>query len=117
MAYFDIKDYETVADRIVRFYKKYPDGRIITKKENSEQDYFLMKAAVYKSGEDLKENLPIATGWADETAGTSLVNKTSPLENCETSAIGRALANAGFSVSKQRASAEEMVKVVSRGAK
>lgn len=52
----------------------------------------------------------MATGWAREVDGEGLVNATSALENCETSAIGRALANAGYSTSKQRASREEMAK-------
>jgi hypothetical protein len=59
------------------------------------------------------DNLLIATGWAEETRGEGHVNRTSHFENCETSALGRALANAGFAGSDytKRPSREEMLKV------
>jgi len=59
------------------------------------------------------DNLLLATGWAEETRGEGHVNRTSHFENCETSALGRALANAGFAGSDytKRPSREEMLKV------
>jgi hypothetical protein len=65
---------------------------------------------VFESSADQAANLVKATGFAFEIDGTMGANKTSALENCETSAIGRALANAGFSGNK-RTSREEMEKV------
>jgi hypothetical protein len=59
------------------------------------------------------DDLLLATGWAEETRGEGHVNRTSHFENCETSALGRALANAGFAGSDytKRPSREEMLKV------
>jgi len=70
----------------------------------------LFTALLYKNAEDQEKDLPLATGWAFEIKGDGYVNKTIHLENCETSAIGRALANIGI-CGKNRASYEEMIKV------
>ena len=112
MAQFNLQDYETVEERIRRFYKDNPDGRIITKNETTLQDrqvgVWVVYAAVYLDGE--RETLCRATGLAFEVDGQGMANKTSALENAETSAIGRALANAGYSGNK-RTSRQEMEKV------
>jgi hypothetical protein len=71
-----------------------------------------MKAELYA---DIADTVPTTTGYAEEIRGSSMVNKTSALENCETSAIGRALANYQYQGSKKRASLEEMVKVYRQG--
>jgi anti-sigma factor ChrR (cupin superfamily) len=71
-----------------------------------------MRAELYA---DIGDLVPTTTGFAEEIRGSSMVNKTSALENCETSAIGRALANYQFQGSKKRASLEEMVKVYRQG--
>jgi hypothetical protein len=71
-----------------------------------------MRAELYA---DIGDTVPTTTGYAEEVRGSSMVNKTSALENCETSAIGRALANYQFQGSKKRASLEEMVKVYRQG--
>lgn len=117
MANFNLADYETVEDRIKRFYAEYPDGRIITEDYTSENDraalMWRVKAYVYTSTGDQAADLPKATGHAFEVDGVGMANKTSALENCETSAIGRALANMDMSGNK-RTSREEMEKV-SRG--
>ena len=111
MAMFNLKDYETVEERIKRFYADNPSGRIITENLTTETDRavstWVVKATVYL---DLIDDLPKATGHAFEIDGGGGANKTSALENAETSAIGRALANAGYSGNK-RASREEMQKV------
>ena len=112
MAQFNLQDYETVEERIRRFYKDNPEGRIITKNETTLQDrqvgVWVVYAAVYLDGE--RETLCRATGLAFEVDGQGMANKTSALENAETSAIGRALANAGYSGNK-RTSRQEMEKV------
>lgn len=110
MAHFNLNDYETVEERIRRFYKDHPNGRIITENLTTLQDRqvstWVVKALVY-TDDDL---YPKATGLAFEVDGQGMANKTSALENAETSAIGRALANAGYSGNK-RTSREEMEKV------
>lgn len=117
MAQFNLEDYETVEDRIKRFHTDWPDGRIIayelTDKKDRERGYWVVRAQVFVDHDDQHANCPKATGLAFEIEGTAGANKTASLENAETSAIGRALANAGYSGNK-RASREEMEKV-SRG--
>ena len=114
MAQFNLADYETVAERITRFYKDNPDGRIITRNITSATDRqistWVVQAYIYLSSGDQAANIPKATGLAFEIDGAGLAQKTSALEVCETSAIGRALANAGYSGDK-RATREEMSKV------
>jgi hypothetical protein len=115
MAGFNLADYETVEERIRRFYKDNKAGRIITDNITTLQDRqvgtWVVKASVYL---DDQTDKPKATGLAFEVDGQGMANKTSALENAETSAIGRALANAGYSGNK-RTSRQEMEKVA-RGA-
>lgn len=113
---FDPNDYETVESRIKRFYEAYPDGRLITDWESSyavdgaSPNIWVVKAYAYLTDGDQAAKLPKATGYAFEVDGGQGANKTAALENAETSAIGRALANMGLSGNK-RASREEMQKV------
>ena len=101
----DRGDYAPVADRITLFYQRFPDGRIITELVARDAHEVTFRAAVYRSSADPE---PAATGWAAEREGDGDVNSVACLENTETSAIGRALANLGFTASTQRPSAEEM---------
>lgn len=114
MAQFNLNDYETVEERIKRFYSLHGDGRIITKNLTTLQDRqvgtWVVEASVYLNAEEQYRHLPKSTGLAFEVDGTGMANKTSALENCETSAIGRALANMNLSGNK-RTSREEMKKV------
>lgn len=114
MASFNPADYETVAERIARFYKDFPDGRIVTKNITQQHDRaistWVVQSWVYLSSEDQARGLPKATGLAFEIDGAGMANKTSALENAETSSIGRSLANAGYSGDK-RVTREEMNKV------
>lgn len=106
MASFNLDDYETVADRIKRFYRDNPEARIHTDIAFDDGKRIIMKAVIYKTHEDVIWSI----GFAEEIRGEGFVNKTSAVENCETSAIGRALANANYAGDK-RASREEMEKV------
>ena len=100
-------DYSTVAERIELFYRDRPSGRITTKLVSSEQRQMIVKAFVYRDQDDAR---PAATGYAAEREGDGDINMVACLENTETSAIGRALANLGYTASKKRPSREEMQK-------
>ena len=105
---FNLEDYETVEERLIKFWKDHPDGQIHTKLLESQSARFIVEASIYRTEADLR---PWTTGLAEETVQGRGVNATSALENCETSAIGRALANAGYATKGKRASREEMSKV------
>ena len=105
---FNLDDYETVEERLTKYWKEHPDGLISTELLASSATQFIVKASIYKTKDDMR---PWTTGLAEETVQGRGVNATSALENCETSAIGRALANAGYATKGKRASREEMAKV------
>jgi hypothetical protein len=110
---FNLNDYQTVAERLDEALKEHGDMRVITSLEHTERldgrpVQYVMKAELW-----LGTTL-VSTGWAEEIVGNSPVNKTSALENCETSAVGRALANFGFqgkNPSATRPTRNEMEKV------
>ena len=106
---FNLADYETVETRLEKWHAQFPDGRLETELIEASNTRFIVFCKLFKTEADPK---PCATGLAFETISDRGVNATSALENCETSAIGRALANAGFAAKGKRASREEMVKVV-----
>jgi hypothetical protein len=108
---FNLADYEPVEVRLEKFIKDYPAFRISTELEVVEKDRYIVKAYLYK---DAQDSVAWATGYAEETVTSRGVNQTSALENCETSAIGRALANAGYAPKGKRPSREEMSKVVAK---
>jgi hypothetical protein len=105
---FNLEDYETVEERLAKFWKEHPDGRISTEVVEHTLQRFIVKASVYRTEVDAH---PWTTGFAEETVSTRGVNSTSALENCETSAIGRALANANYAAKGKRPSRQEMAKV------
>lgn len=105
---FNLEDYETVEERLIKFWKDYPDGQIHTKLLDQSSGRFIVEASIFRTEADAR---PWTTGLAEETVQGRGVNATSALENCETSAIGRALANAGYATKGKRASREEMTKV------
>jgi hypothetical protein len=105
---FNLEDYETVEERLVKFWKEHKDGRIDTTLVESTLQRFIVKASIFRTEVDAQA---WTTGYAEETVSTRGVNSTSALENCETSAIGRALANAGYVTKGKRPSREEMSKV------
>ena len=108
---FNLDDYETVEERLIKFWKDHPDGQIHTKLLDSSTTRFIVEASIFRTEADAR---PWTTGLAEETVQGRGVNATSALENCETSAIGRALANAGYATKGKRASREEMGKVVAQ---
>lgn len=113
MPQFNLEEYDLVEDRIRRFYEDNPDGRISTYELTSELDrekgYFIVRAEIYLNAEEQEARTPKASGMAFEIEGGPGANKTSALENAETSAIGRCLANADYAKGK-RPSRTEMEK-------
>lgn len=114
---FNLDTYATVEERLREYQADNPDYAVRTDIVHySEDGKVVIRATLYRSGELLKAGVFHATGIAEETP-EGYVNATSRVENCETSAIGRALANAGYPGKKDgtkpapRPSREEMEKV------
>jgi hypothetical protein len=103
----ELSGYAPVADRIALFYQKFPSGRIVTELVSREGGQVVFKASVFREAGQVA---PASTGWAAEREGDGDINTVACLENTETSAIGRALANLGFTASMRRPSREEMHK-------
>lgn len=97
------KKYALVAERVQAFRELCPDGLITTEILYMQDGAVTMKASIYDEGGKL-----LATGLAQEKDGSSFINKTSYIENCETSAVGRALAMLGIGSECSMASAEEV---------
>ena len=108
---FNLDDYETVEERLTKFWKDNPDGRINTALLEANTTRFIVRAEIFRTEADPNA---WSSGLAEETVQGRGVNATSALENCETSAIGRALANAGYATKGKRASREEMTKVAAK---
>lgn len=103
---FNPSDYATVAQRVVAFRAAYPFGSIRTRLHSRVDGEITFVAEIFRRPED---TAPAATGWASERVGDGEINIAWCLENAETSAVGRALANLGFSASRQAASMDEML--------
>lgn len=110
MAYFNLDNYEPVADRIAKFWATYPNGRLHTEIVVINEKEVVIKASAYTDREDAR---PAAIDYAQENVAQKGVNATSWVENCATSALGRCLATLNFAAKKEtgRASREEMQKV------
>ena len=113
---FNVKDYALVKDRLISAHDEYPKCQIRTELVNVQPikdtatgetcNEYIIKAIF--TPDPLSEPEVYYTGYAAERDNTGFVNKTSALENCETSAVGRALALAGYGVSHSIASREEV---------
>ena len=96
------KNYVEVSQRIKAFRSVCPNGKIKTEILKLENGFCLVKAAVYD-----EQGMVLGTGHAYETEGSSFINKLSYIENCETSAVGRALGMSGFGIDTAVRSFEE----------
>lgn len=104
-------NYEPVADRIAKFWEKYPNGRLHTEIVLINEQEVVIKASAFTDREDSRA---ASIDFAQETRNSSAINKTSFIENCATSALGRCLATLNFQPKKDgkaiRPSREEMTK-------
>lgn len=118
MPAYNAEDYEPVEDRIRKFWADHPNGQIHTDLLEHDEKRFIVKSTVYRDRDESGRVNVLAMGLAEEviTPGHP-VNRNYALENCETSAIGRALANAGYATKGKRPSREEMQKVERIGEK
>ena len=101
------KDYIDVSQRVKAFRMVYPGGCIETDMVSNENGLCIFKAKIYN-----EEGKLLATGTAYEKESSSFINKTSYIENCETSAVGRALGMAGFGIDTSIASANEVLNAI-----
>jgi hypothetical protein len=107
---FNPDNYETVEERLVRWWAAYPNAQIVTT-----MVHYDGKTVVFRA-EGIVEGRVIASGYAEEVHGSSPVNKTSFVENCETSAIGRMIGNSPLGTKPgARPSRQEMQKVERQG--
>jgi hypothetical protein len=114
MGNFNLADYAQVKDRIAEFYQDFPQGSIRTFLVHREGKEVVFEARVYRDTLEAVDGI-YTSGWARELEGDGMVNKGSHYENCETSAVGRALANLDYCGSVKgkkapRPSREEMQK-------
>jgi len=106
---FNLDNYETVEARLAKFWEENPNGQIFTKIYHYDENRVVFKAECYK---DIADPRPVATGYAEEVRDASPVNRTSFVENAETSAIGRCLSNWRYQAkTAPRPSRQEMEKV------
>jgi hypothetical protein len=110
LAHFNLNEYQTVQERIDLFWKKFPEGRFKLDIVSQSDNQVIIKASVWT---DKNDKHPTTVDFAEERIGTSPVNKISHVENCATSALGRAISALGgeFSPKGKRPSREEMDKV------
>ena len=101
------KDYVQVNDRVKAFRSVCPGGVIETEMVYYEGGRVMFKATVKDQDDRI-----LATGYAEEKEGSTMINKTSFIENCETSAVGRALGFAGIGIDGSMASAEEVATAI-----
>lgn len=103
------KEYVPVNERVKEFRAKYPELRIITELVSLDENSVVMVAKIVD-----KERNVLATGYAQEDRNSSNINKTSYVENCETSSVGRALGMFGIGIDASMASADEVANAIDR---
>lgn len=111
-----LENYEPVADRLIKFWESHPEGRIVNELVTFEGERCIVRSSIYFHKDDAR---PVAVDYAEEIRGSSNVNRSSHVENCSTSATGRALSLCGFSSAtdgtgagwEKKPSREEMQKV------
>ena len=104
------KEYAEVNQRIKAFRMVFPEGTIYTELISNENGICVFKASVFADSDP--SQYPRGTGHAYEKESSSFINKTSYIENCETSAVGRALGMAGFGIDTSVCSAEELTNAI-----
>jgi len=97
------KEYVEVNERLIHFRANYPKHGLLTEVIKIDPDWVVIKASIFD-----ENNREVANGIAYEKSDSSFINKTSYVENCETSAWGRALGNFGIGITGAVASAEEV---------
>ena len=110
MADISLETYEPVDERIARFKNDHPNFRVVTEEWHEGEPgatRWIVKASVWRDAENT--GLPDGTGYAFEIDGKGMTQRTAALETCETSAIGRALANLGYA-GNRKVTREEMIK-------
>ncbi len=110
---FNLEEYTTVRERVIEFWKRFPNGRIETEILEWSDKRFIVAARLFREMADTK---PFSTGLANEVITDRGVNKDFALENGATSAIGIACANANIGIDKHKASREEIQKVIAKKA-
>ncbi len=110
---FNLDEYTTVRERVIEFWKRYPNGRIEGEILEWSDKRFIVAARLYREATDEK---PFSTGFANEVITDRGVNKDFALENGLTSAIGVACGHANIGIDKHKPSREEMNKVVAKKA-
>lgn len=103
------KQYVPVNERVKEFRAKYPELRVLTEIVSLDENSVVMKATVVDM-----EGHALANGFAQEDRNSSNINKTSYVENCETSAVGRALGMYGIGIDASMASADEVANAIDR---
>jgi hypothetical protein len=103
------KEYLTVNERLIYFSENYPNGSIVTELVSDNDGKVIIKAIITPDVTDPTRGF---TGYACEREDSSYINKTSYIENCETSAIGRALGIMGIGIDTSLVSAEEVANAI-----
>ena len=110
MADINLDNYEPVDERIARFKADHPNFRVLTEESHDGEPgatRWIVKASIWRDAENT--GMPDGTGYAFEIDGQGMTQRTAALETCETSALGRALANLGYA-GNRKVTREEMIK-------
>jgi len=110
VADINLDNYEPVDERIARFKADHPNFRVLTEESHDGEPgatRWIVKASIWRDAENT--GMPDGTGYAFEIDGQGMTQRTAALETCETSAIGRALANLGYA-GNRKVTREEMIK-------